>query len=722
MPAVQICPRCKRANPELAVYCYQDGYELRAPTAGASFRMPSEFVFPSSRRCRTYDEFAQACQEEWSAARDLLQRGTFGQFFNSCGRADLVRAAQDANATGNPDAALATFLAALPGVRTQTPRLDINPRRLLLGNLLAGETRKLPVTITNAGQGSLQGTASITEGQDLISLAADRAVHELSVDAPRQQGLTLYLNTRGLPANQGHGGKLTVVTNGGVAELPLRLDLVARPFSVAPFQGVKAQRELAERMKQQPKAAVPLLESGEVRRWFETNGWTYPVAGPEVRGVAAVQQFFEAMGLSKPPVVHVSPAEVRLRCKYPDTARFELSLSTPAKKWVYATIASDSPWVKVLAPQVSGPQKTAFLIEVDSSRMTAVGAHGEAKLKVIANGGKTIEVRVIADVAGMPNVRAGAASSAPAASTRPGAAPAAPPLKPAGESASWFRSSPATPAVPTAALAPTGDNRASAPANIPTAAHAPPAAKIKSTADATARSSFVASLLILPLLFVLLRLAMVPIADGYLRSAGIHSAARQLDIKITDDSPVGRWAGWLRLPWLSIMGGDNATISNELFDPDNHGSLPAGELRDYFVGSFVRTLAISTWWLGGLLGALLLWRRGGPLDVPWGFIAGSVGGLAAAATFASVFLVIEMFPQFIWHVIARDSGGPAAWTGWIVVATVSWLALGAGAGTVCAVLPPLRRVVLLPLQRIPAAALNMLGMPKAAAFWWNPAV
>ena len=136
MPA-QTCPRCKRANPELAVYCYYDGFELRAPTDGTSFRMPSEFVFPSGRRCRTYDEFAQGCQEEWSAARDLLHQGAFSKFFTSCGRADLVRAAQDANAQGSPDAALATFLASLPGVRTQTPRLDINPRRLLLGNLLS---------------------------------------------------------------------------------------------------------------------------------------------------------------------------------------------------------------------------------------------------------------------------------------------------------------------------------------------------------------------------------------------------------------------------------------------------------------------------------------------------------------------------------------------------------------------------------------------------------
>jgi hypothetical protein len=228
-----------------------------------------------------------------------------------------------------------------------------------------------------------------------------------------------------------------------------------------------------------------------------------------------------------------------------------------------------------------------------------------------------------------------------------------------------------------------------------------------------------ASLLILPLLFVVLRLVMVPISDGYLRSAALHSAARQLDVKITDDSPIGGWAGWLRLPWPAVMGGDT-DVPAALFDPNNHDRVAVGELRDYFVGSFVRTLALSTWWIGGLLGALLLWRRGGALDVPWGFIAGAVGGLAGAASLASVFLVIEMLPQFIWHVVTADSGGAGAWLAWIAVAVVSWLSLGTGAGAVCALLPAVRRVVLLPLQRIPAEMLRMLGMHKAAAFWREP--
>ena len=35
--------------------------------------MPHEFVFPSGRYCRTFDEFAQGCQEEWEVAKGLLQ-------------------------------------------------------------------------------------------------------------------------------------------------------------------------------------------------------------------------------------------------------------------------------------------------------------------------------------------------------------------------------------------------------------------------------------------------------------------------------------------------------------------------------------------------------------------------------------------------------------------------------------------------------------------------
>jgi len=126
-----------------------------------------------------------------------------------------------------------------------------------------------------------------------------------------------------------------------------------------------------------------------------------------------------------------------------------------------------------------------------------------------------------------------------------------------------------------------------------------------------------------------------------------------------------------------------------------------------------------TWWLGGVIGVVVLWRRGGILDVPWGFVAGAVAGLAGGATFACVYLAVEMVPQFAWHLVG-DPGGPGGWFGWVLLALIWWLALGVGFGIVCAILPPLRRVVLMPLQRIPSAIFRTAGMTRLADFWWMP--
>src|SRR5262245_61552972 len=272
---VSFCPRCQRANPNGSVFCYFDGIELRPGAGGAlaANRLAQEFVFPSGRRIRTFEEFALGCQDEWVVARDLLKQGQFRTFFGNIGRADLAKAAQDAMSQGDADIALTTFLEALPGARTSAPRLDINPRRLLMGALLAGESRKLEFTVTNQGQGTLQGTLTVAEGSDWLKIAGvPPSQNQVAISTPREQKIMLLVETKGVPAAQTYGAKLTVITNGGVVEVPMRMDLVAQPYAKQPFQGVKTPREMAERMRKQPKAAGPALESGEVARWFASNG------------------------------------------------------------------------------------------------------------------------------------------------------------------------------------------------------------------------------------------------------------------------------------------------------------------------------------------------------------------------------------------------------------------------------------------------------------------
>jgi hypothetical protein len=222
-----------------------------------------------------------------------------------------------------------------------------------------------------------------------------------------------------------------------------------------------------------------------------------------------------------------------------------------------------------------------------------------------------------------------------------------------------------------------------------------------------------------------MRLVMVPVSDGYLRGAALRAAAHKLGVAVMPDSDAGGLAGWLRLPWPTILLSEGTEIPAQSFDPaDAKTTLKSSDLRDYFVGSYVRTLALATWWLGGLFGAALMLRRGGILDVPWGFVAGSVAGLAGVATFASAFLIVEVVPQFAWYAATGWGrhgawGGPVAWGFWVLLAVAFWLMLGVTLGVVCAALPPLRRLVLLPLQRIPAALFRTVGLRRLADFWWT---
>src|SRR5439155_24667625 len=121
-----------------------------------------------------------------------------------------------------------------------------------------------------------------------------------------------------LVVGQNYSGKLVVVTNGGVTEVPIRLDLTAQPFARAPYQGAASPHELARKMRDNPHPAVALLESGEIARWFESNGWTYPIGGAPAPGLAAVQQFFEELGLARAPQITISPEEFQLACRPPD--------------------------------------------------------------------------------------------------------------------------------------------------------------------------------------------------------------------------------------------------------------------------------------------------------------------------------------------------------------------------------------------------------------------
>lgn len=395
------CPRCHRVNPDEAVFCHFDGAELRAQQGRANgqrnVQLPREFVFPSGRCCRTYEDLIQACQAEWDVARGLLGQGLFQQFLATGGRMDLAQAAQQAKGHPDPDIALDKFLASLPGKGERGPRLDLSARRLNLGTLHVGETRQVRLDVVNQGQGLLHGTLSVDDGTTWLRLGEGKGNGQWLIKTARQQEVTVRVDTHGLAAPHKYAAKLTVITNGGVVEVPVGLDLEVQPFAQPPFQGARSPREIAEQMRLQPKAAVPLLENGEIARWFERNGWTYPVVEPTARGVAAVQQFFEGMGLSKPPVVQLSPGEVSQSCLPGEVVQGQLVLRTSARKWVYARVESDAPWLRLPAPDISGPQQAVITFEAHSQHLQPARVH-EGNLTITANAGQTLQVRVRLEV------------------------------------------------------------------------------------------------------------------------------------------------------------------------------------------------------------------------------------------------------------------------------------------------------------------------------------
>jgi hypothetical protein len=82
------------------------------------------------------------------------------------------------------------------------------------------------------------------------------------------------------------------------------------PYPDGVLAGARTPRQVAEKARKAPKEAAVLFEKGAVACWYEQNGWIYPVQGPAASGLGAVQQFFEALGLVKPPQVTISEYSV----------------------------------------------------------------------------------------------------------------------------------------------------------------------------------------------------------------------------------------------------------------------------------------------------------------------------------------------------------------------------------------------------------------------------
>lgn len=311
---VQTCRKCLRSNPVEAIYCYFDGVVLEGharhggPIAVGTQVFSLPFVFPNGRTCRSFDELALGLQEEWPAARDLLQQGFLDNFLSGLGRHDLAQIAREAARFPNPDRGLNRLLEQLPSAILDAPKLHLEPREVNLGVLPVGDRRHFELRLENRGMRLLYGSARCADDVWLalgdLPGAAEKHFqfnHETLV-AVHVRGDRLRAGKKPLEA------RLLVESNGGSAEVVVRADVPIKPYPSGALAGCRTPRQAAERAKASPKDVAGLFEDGSVARWYASNGWTYPVQGPPASGLGAVQQFFEALGLTTPPKIEIGVA------------------------------------------------------------------------------------------------------------------------------------------------------------------------------------------------------------------------------------------------------------------------------------------------------------------------------------------------------------------------------------------------------------------------------
>lgn len=419
----QTCSRCQRVNPGDAVYCYFDGAILGGgngasggPVNVGQQPFPNQFVFPTGQTCRNFDQLALTCQQNWKAAVEVLQKGFLESFLGGMGRIDLANAAKEAAKFPDQDRGLDQFLAKLPSDVLKPPKLVVEPTEVNLGQMKPGEDRKIELHLANQGMRLVYGSVACEESPWLAvgdGQGAQQKLFQFGAD------LVIPVHIRGKyvrASNKGLQGKLVVDTNAGKIEVMVKADIPVKAYPDGIFAGAKSPRQVAEKAKANPKDAAPLFESGAVAKWYKDNGWTYPVQGPAANGLAAVQQFFEALGLTPPPKVEISDKALTLRGDVGGRVSHTIEVKSAEKRPVYAHAVCDQSWLEPKKAQLNG--RTASIQVMINKIPDQPGQTLKAKLTVKANGNQRFVLPVTLEIGG--TARPGAITTSPAAASSGG--------------------------------------------------------------------------------------------------------------------------------------------------------------------------------------------------------------------------------------------------------------------------------------------------------------
>jgi hypothetical protein len=401
---LHICRRCSRVNPPEALYCHYDGTSLDAahamPLAVGVRPFAHPFVFPSGRSCRNFDELVLACEEYWEEAKELLYRGFLPGFLQGIGRPDLARSAMVAAKRADGDRGLDQLLHQLPCTGRAAPGLGVEPLEVNLGQLNASAATQFPLHLLNTGGGMLYG--SISSDADWLAIRAgagdpgpsSRKMFQFHNDL----ALTVQVVGKNLRARAtALEGRLLVETNVGHALVMVRVEVPSTPFPRGVLAGAVTPRDLAKLAKASPKEAAVQFETGAVRRWYEANGWSYPIRGPGASGLAAVQQFFEALGLAKPPRVTVGERSVNLSGEPGDEIRYTVPVQAVERKYVFVQARSTVGWL-VTDVTTKGHRALVSLRVPEVPKLPGQRLHGF--VHITANGEQRFTVEVHLTVTG----------------------------------------------------------------------------------------------------------------------------------------------------------------------------------------------------------------------------------------------------------------------------------------------------------------------------------
>lgn len=395
-----VCRRCAHVNPDEAYYCHHDGCALDGRVAAADQGPPgarpfaSPFHFPSGLACRSFDELVLACERHWDDAHQVIRDGYLDGFLGGIGRADLAQAARLIARAPDPDRALDEFLCKLPSTLREAPALSVRPGEVSLeiGARDRARETSFQIALTNRGMGLVYGC--ITSDCPWLNFGAGP---EKIVQFRNEVSVTVHVDTSRLRVgSQPQVGQIHIETNAGAHIVTVQALVPVVPFPTGVLAGARTPRDLVSMSRFNAAAAAPLFENGTVAQWYRDNGMTYPVLGPAMTGVHAIQQFYEALGVAQAPQVQLATPCVVLAGAVGSSLTAEIALASPEQKSVYAYAASNLPWL-VIGPPLLERNSARIPLRVPSVPDRA-GELLQGQVEVATNGNQRFVVEVTLNV------------------------------------------------------------------------------------------------------------------------------------------------------------------------------------------------------------------------------------------------------------------------------------------------------------------------------------